>query len=74
LGLMLVLMVTKFAIVAMWFMHLRFDSALFRWAFVSGLLLAVFVYMIVFVSTQFFGDDTTSEPLEDRAPPAGIRF
>ena len=34
---LLVLMVSKFAIVLMWFMHLRFDSRLFRVLFFLGL-------------------------------------
>jgi cytochrome c oxidase subunit 4 len=74
LGLMLVLMVTKFTIVAMWFMHLRFDSLLFRRFFLAGILLATLVYMAVFTSVQFFGDDTTSVPLDERPPPASIRY
>jgi cytochrome c oxidase subunit IV len=39
----------KFFLVAMWFMHLRFDSRLFRRLFVSGLILAGAVYAIVLV-------------------------
>jgi cytochrome c oxidase subunit IV len=74
LALMLVLMVTKFTIVAMWFMHLRFDSLLFRRFFVTGLVLATLVYLAVFTSTQFFGKDTTSLPLDERPAPARIRF
>jgi cytochrome c oxidase subunit 4 len=73
LAVMLVLMTVKFAVVAMWFMHLRFDSRLFRRFFIAGIALAVGVYMIVFVSVQFFGDDTTSEPLDERPTPAAIR-
>jgi cytochrome c oxidase subunit 4 len=74
LALMLVLMVTKFSIVAMWFMHLRFDSVLFRRVFISGLALATMVYLVVFTSVQFFGKDTTSQPLDQRPAPARIRF
>jgi cytochrome c oxidase subunit IV len=39
----------KFSLVVLWFMHLRFDSAIFRRLFVAGLVLAVTVYMIVLV-------------------------
>lgn len=39
----------KFSLVVLWFMHLRFDSAIFRRLFVVGLILAVTVYMIVLV-------------------------
>ncbi len=44
----LVLMsLVKFSIVVLWFMHLRFDSRLFRRLFVAGIILALFVYTIV---------------------------
>ena len=57
---MLVLMAVKFFIVVAWFMHLRFDSKLFRRLFVGGLVLAVGVYLAALTSFQYFGDDTTS--------------
>jgi cytochrome c oxidase subunit 4 len=41
---LLILMVLKFAMVALWFMHLRFDSELFRRLFVTGITVAVAVY------------------------------
>jgi cytochrome c oxidase subunit 4 len=44
---LIVLSVVKFSVVVMWFMHLRFDSRLFRRFFVTGLILAGFVYGIV---------------------------
>lgn len=37
----------KFVMVVLWFMHLKFDSRLFRRLFITGLVLAVFVYSIV---------------------------
>jgi cytochrome c oxidase subunit IV len=37
----------KFALVALWFMHLRFDSRLFRRLFVTGLVLAFVVFGVV---------------------------
>jgi cytochrome c oxidase subunit 4 len=37
----------KFALVALWFMHLRFDSRLFRRLFVTGLVLAFLVFGVV---------------------------
>ena len=43
---LLILMVTKFAIVVMYFMHLRFDSPLLRRLFIGGLITAVTVYSI----------------------------
>jgi cytochrome c oxidase subunit 4 len=37
----------KFCVVVLWFMHLRFDSRLFRRLFVTGVCLAIFVFTIV---------------------------
>lgn len=45
--LLLVMSTVKFSLVVLWFMHLRFDSRLFRRLFISGLILAVFVYAVV---------------------------
>lgn len=42
----------KFALVVLWFMHLRFDSRLFRRLFLTGLVLAFIVFGIV-LSTFF---------------------
>lgn len=39
--------VIKFALVALWFMHLRFDSNLFKRLFVTGILLAFAIFGIV---------------------------
>jgi len=58
---LLVMMTVKFGVVALWFMHLRFDSRLFRRLFVSGIVLAVLVYLAFLTAMQYFGDDTTSE-------------
>ena len=51
---LIVLMVVKFAMVALWFMHLRFDSRLFRRVFVFGLGLAVTVYIAALATFQYF--------------------
>ena len=50
---LLVLSATKFAMVVMWFMHLKFDSRLFSSIFVGGLLLAaaVLIALIFLFST-----------------------
>lgn len=69
---MLAVMVIKFAVVAGMFMHLRFDSVMFRRMFVAGLVLAVGVYLAAMLSMQFFGDEKDFEPLEERARPASI--
>jgi len=37
----------KFSVVVLWFMHLRFDSRLFRRLFVAGFILAMFCYISV---------------------------
>jgi len=66
-------MVIKFATVALWFMHLRFDSLLFRRFFLTGILLAAGVYIAIMMTAfQFFGNDTTSVPLNKIPPPARI--
>ncbi len=46
LGIM-ICMTLKFALVVMWFMHLRFDNRLFTVMFVGGLTLAVAVFIAV---------------------------
>jgi cytochrome c oxidase subunit IV len=68
--LMLVMMVVKFAAVGMFFMHLRFDSVMFRRFFVTGIILAVVVYMIAAISMQTLGDNTTDMPVDDLPHPA----
>lgn len=46
-ALLLVFAVLKFALVVLWFMHLKFDSRLFRRLFVVGLGFAVTVFGVV---------------------------
>src|SRR5919108_2758101 len=46
-GLLMFFMTLKFTLVVLWFMHLRFDSRLFRRLFVVGLGLALAVYPVV---------------------------
>ena len=46
-GLLCAMAATKFTLVALWFMHLRFDSVIFRRLFVTGIVLAAFVYLIL---------------------------
>jgi cytochrome c oxidase subunit 4 len=45
--LLILLSVLKFALVVLWFMHLRFDSRLFTVLFTGGLLLAASVFIVV---------------------------
>lgn len=40
----------KFTAVVMWFMHLKFDSAIFTTAFVAGLALAAALFTVVLVT------------------------
>ncbi len=49
-----VLMIVKFATVAMFFMHLRFDHKLFRAVFLTGIVLATGVYLIVLFTFHVF--------------------
>ena len=40
----------KFGLVALWFMHLKFDSRLFSSLFVAGLMLAVAIFVVLLVT------------------------
>jgi cytochrome c oxidase subunit IV len=70
---LLVLMVLKFALVVMYFMHLRFDKPVFRRLFVTGLVLAVSVFVIVLLAEHADLNHSSEEPAETEqpAPPAG---
>jgi cytochrome c oxidase subunit IV len=46
-GSLLVLMTIKFSLVVLWFMHLRFDSPIFKRLFLAGLSLALAVFLFV---------------------------
>lgn len=56
-GSLIVLMILKFAIVALWFMHLRFDSRIFRRLFITGIILAISVFLIVLLTFGVFFRD-----------------
>jgi cytochrome c oxidase subunit IV len=51
---LLVLMTIKFWYVAAFFMHLKFDTRMFSWVFISGLVLAGAVYLAALATFQFF--------------------
>jgi cytochrome c oxidase subunit 4 len=51
---LILLSLVKFSMVVLWFMHLRFDSRLFRRLFVTGMVLALFVYTIVLTTFHVF--------------------
>ena len=50
-----VLSIGKFALVAMYYMHLKYDSRLFSSFFVAGLVLAALVVFAVLALFRFFG-------------------
>lgn len=47
---LLLLMTIKFALVVLWFMHLRFDPPVFKRLFVTGLGLAMSVFLVVMLT------------------------
>ena len=51
---LIVLSIIKFALVVMWFMHLRFDSLTYARFFVMGLAGAATLYLIVLISFGVF--------------------
>ena len=52
--LLLVLAAIKFAVVALYFMHLKFDSRVLRRLFVAGIFLAIFCYVAYLVTLGVF--------------------
>jgi cytochrome c oxidase subunit 4 len=48
------MMIFKFAVVAGYFMHLKFDSKLFTAMFVAGLLFALGVYLVTLTVFEFW--------------------
>jgi cytochrome c oxidase subunit IV len=53
-ALLLGLAIIKFAIVVMWFMHLKFDDRRYARFFVMGLSLAVTLYLVVLMISRVF--------------------
>ena len=51
---LLILMVVKFQIVVSYFMHLKFDSKVFTYIFVTGLVLAMLVFAAMGTSMVFW--------------------
>ena len=52
---LVVLMVLKFVYVVAWFMHLKFDSVLFKRIFVAGIVLALGVYLVMLTAFRIWG-------------------
>ena len=55
-GSLIFMMVAKFATILAYFMHVKFDNKIFRWIFVSGLILAVAVYLVVLTTFTYWDD------------------
>lgn len=51
---LLILAAVKFTMVAMYFMHLKFDNPILRRLFVTGLVLAIIVYLVYLVTLHTF--------------------
>ena len=52
--LLTVLMVLKFVYVVAWFMHLKFDSMIFRRVFQVGIVMALAVYLIMLTAFEIW--------------------
>lgn len=52
--LLIILAAAKFFLVGSYFMHLRFDTRVLRRLFVTGIILAIIVYIIVFLLLGVF--------------------
>jgi cytochrome c oxidase subunit IV len=47
---LIVLSIVKFVVVVGWFMHLKFDNPLLRLPFITGMVLAVSIYLVVLLN------------------------
>lgn len=67
------MMVIKFAVVAGFFMHLKFDKPILRNFFVAGILIAVAVYIAALGAMLYFNDSGVAEfndpPITREVPP-----
>jgi len=52
--LLLIMMMVKFVLVVLFFMHLRFDAKIFSRLFWTGFFLAITVYIAALATFQFF--------------------
>ncbi|MFV0316966.1 MAG: cytochrome C oxidase subunit IV family protein [Microthrixaceae bacterium] len=66
-GVLLVIMLIKFTMIAGIFMHLRFDAALLRRVFIFGLVVALAIYTIMLTSMNIWTDN--GNPWMDDIPP-----
>lgn len=64
---LIILMVIKFFLVALYFMHLKFDNAILKRTFYFGMILAIVVYTIA-LSAMNFWEDSGSTRFNDPPP------
>lgn len=57
---LLVLMVIKFFLVALWFMHLKWDPAILKRTFYAGMVIAIAVYVVALSAMNFWTDSGTT--------------
>lgn len=72
---LLIMMVVKFFLVALFFMHLKFDRPILRRIFWSGLLLAIAVYVVALSAMNFWQDSGTvqfNDPPPNVSPPTTV--
>ncbi len=55
-GGLIVMMIAKFVTIGAYFMHLKYDNKVLQWVFVSGLVLAIGVYVVVLSAFTFWFD------------------
>ena len=65
----MVLMVVKFAIVALYFMHLKFDDPLLSRVFLAGIAIALAVFIVMLSTLNFWVDSGVPEDY-----PANLRL
>lgn len=66
------LMVVKFFLVALWFMHLKWDPKLLKRTFYSGMVIAIAVYVVALSAMNFWtnsGADGFNDPPPVPPPP-----
>jgi cytochrome c oxidase subunit 4 len=59
---LIVFSLLKFILVLLWFMHLRFDTRIFAWLFVTGLVLTFSVFAVVLLTFFLQGGAAPSPP------------
>ena len=72
--LLIIMMAIKFVLVALFFMHLRFDPKLLKRTFFFGLSLALAVYLVMLSTFLFWNDsgnldETYPDPPRGQQPP-----